>query len=189
MTFFEHLEKLDQTLLIFLNHQRTAWLDFLMLHATDKLVWLPFYVFLAYCVYRQFGWRKTFTVFVAIALVITLCDRSSVLFFKDVFKRYRPCHNTLLSPSLVLLDGVCKGKFGFVSSHATNAFGLVSFLALLMPWSKLAKFGLVFWACFVSYTRIYLGVHYPSDIIGGALLGSFWGILVFLAFRWRLAKT
>ena len=106
-------------------------------------------------------------------------DRISVMAFKDVFQRFRPCHNPDIANLVHLVDG-CGGKFGFVSSHAANSFALALFTGLLLR--KHYKYILpimLFWAALVSYSRIYVGVHYPGDILGGAILGTVIGIFVY----------
>lgn len=106
-------------------------------------------------------------------------DRISVMAFKDVFQRFRPCHNPDIASLVHLVDG-CGGKFGFVSSHAANSFALALFTGLLLR--KHYKYILpimLFWAALVSYSRIYVGVHYPGDILGGAILGTVIGIFVY----------
>lgn len=104
--------------------------------------------------------------------------------FKDVFERLRPCHNPNIASLVHVVDG-CGGKYGFVSSHASNSFALALFIGLLLR--KHYKYFLplmVFWAALVSYSRIYVGVHYPADILGGAILGSLIGIFVY----WLMKK-
>ncbi len=116
-------------------------------------------------------------------LVIVLSDQISVHAFKQVFLRYRPCHNLLLQAQVHLNDG-CGGMYGFVSSHAANTFALAMFLSLLFK-NKIKYFGLAIfvWAAFVSYSRIYNGVHYPADIACGAILGMGIGIVVFKIYQ------
>lgn len=119
-----------------------------------------------------------------IALVIILSDQISVNFFKEIFLRLRPCHNPEISNLVHTVDG-CGGQYGFVSSHASNTFALAVFLGLIFKkhLSYLLHIMLV-WAAIVSYSRIYVGVHYPADILCGALLGVliayvFWKLLQF----------
>ena len=116
-------------------------------------------------------------------MVIVFSDQLSVHAFKQVFLRYRPCHNLLIQSQVHLNDG-CGGMYGFVSSHAANTFALAMFLGLLFK-DKIKYFGLAifFWAAFVSYSRIYNGVHYPADIACGAILGMGIGILVFKMYQ------
>tara|TARA_R110001592_G_scaffold246255_1_gene507945 strand:- start:4748 stop:5164 length:417 start_codon:yes stop_codon:yes gene_type:complete len=117
----------------------------------------------------------------AIVALIFLSDKISVYFFKEVFMRLRPCHNPEIANLVHIVNDHCGGQFGFVSSHATNTFALAVFVGLLLKKqiSWLLPI-LVFWAAVVSYSRVYLGVHYPGDIVGGALLGAIIAKLVFM---------
>ena len=107
-------------------------------------------------------------------------DQISVKLFKDVFERLRPCHNPMITDMVHTLHGKCGGQFGFVSSHATNSFALAIFSGLLLRSRyKYILLIMLFWAACVSYSRVYVGVHYPGDILGGAILGSVVGFTVF----------
>lgn len=93
--------------------------------------------------------------------------------------RYRPSHNFDLQGLVHLVNGYSGGLFGFVSSHAANSFGIAIFTALFLK-NKWYWIFILLWAVLVSYSRIYLGVHYPADIIGGMVLGCFWAVIIFL---------
>jgi undecaprenyl-diphosphatase len=174
----ESLKNFDRELFIFFNSQHNEFFDFIMYWASDRYIWIPFYFFLLYLVYKKGNVRTTLFILLGIAATITLCDQLSVKLFKEVFQRYRPCHNLELQHIVHLVNDKCGGKFGFVSSHATNVFGFASFLSLFFKQKKLALL-LFSWAVFVSYSRIYLGVHYPADVAVGALLGLSIGAVVF----------
>ena len=178
----ETLVKWDTHLFLFLNGLHSPFWDSIMLFASGKLTWLPLYFLLLYFIARTYKW-KTLWWLLAIAIVIVVADQISVSAFKNVFQRLRPCRTPELT-GLIHLVGNCGGKYGFVSSHAANTFGVAVFLSLLFR-NKLATYGLLFWAAFVSYSRIYLGVHYPGDVICGAILGlgvgiSVWSIAIYL---------
>jgi len=102
--------------------------------------------------------------------------------FKNVFQRLRPCHEPALQGLVHLVNNRCGGDYGFISNHAANAFGVA---LLLIPWVRNGWFSavLITWAAAVSFSRIYLGVHYPGDVIAGALWGCACGLLVYLVFR------
>jgi undecaprenyl-diphosphatase len=112
-----------------------------------------------------------------IILGITLSDQISVHLFKNVFQRLRPCHEPALEGLVHLVNGECGGLYGFVSSHATNSFyvALFSLLFIRKRWFTIL---MLLWASVVGYSRIYLGVHYPGDVICGSMLGALvgWGI-------------
>jgi undecaprenyl-diphosphatase len=122
-----------------------------------------------------------------IALVVTLADQISVHAFKEVFQRLRPCHNPELQDIVHLVNNKCGGQYGFVSSHAANTFAVAFFLKKLFAQKQFSIF-IIFWAAIVSYSRIYLGVHFPLDVIGGAVLGTLIGIMVFYLYRYTSKK-
>ena len=146
---------------------------------TGRAIWVPVIVLVLTLSSYQFKWRA-FYVVAFLALLFSLADQTSVLLFKNVFERLRPCHNATITDIVHTINNHCGGKFGFVSSHASNSFALAVFSGLLLR--KYYRFifpALVFWAALVSYSRIYVGVHYPGDILGGAILGSVIAIFVY----------
>ena len=173
------LINIDVDLFLFLNGIHSPFFDVVFYWVTSKIFWLPLYIFLLYLVAKNYGW-KTLIIGFFIGLVFTISDRASVMAFKDVFERLRPCHNPELTGLVHILNGKCGGQFGFVSSHATNSFALALFSGLLLRkhYKYIMPF-MLFWAALVSYSRVYVGVHYPADILGGAILGSVVGIFVF----------
>ncbi len=149
-----------------------------MYWASNKLVWIPLYLFFFFLAYKQVG-KHIWLVALAALVLIVLSDQLSNHAFKNVFLRYRPCHNLLIQAQ-VHLNSSCGGTYGFVSSHAANTFALAMFLFLFFK-NKIKYVGiLVFvWASFVSYSRIYNGLHYPADVAVGGILGMGIGVLVF----------
>lgn len=113
-----------------------------------------------------------------------MADQTSVKLFKDVFERLRPCHQPTIAHLVHVVNDHCGGQYGFVSSHAANTFAFAAFLGGVFA-QKVKWFSCVLWvwAAIVAYSRIYLGVHYPGDIIGGALLGILIGRLVYRIFE------
>lgn len=160
-----------------------------MWYISQKETWLPVYLIFAWWLWDTKGGKALIATIISIALLITLSDQSSVHFFKEVFMRYRPTHNLEIGDQVMTVinpDGqeYRGGKYGFVSSHAANNFGVAMLLFLILrPMWWVWGFLLFLWAGVISYSRIYLGVHYPADIVCGALLGCFWAILVFLIYR------
>lgn len=178
MNIIDSIKDLDTQLFLFLNSKHNSVFDFIMYWASDKLIWIPLYLFFGYLAFKHFG-KGIWLVLLAAFLLILLSDQISNHVFKTTFLRYRPCHNLLIEDK-VHVNGNCGGMYGFVSSHAANTFALAMFLCLLF-YKRIKYFGLFifFWAAFVSYSRIYNGVHYPADVAGGALVGMGIGFLVF----------
>ena len=175
----ETLECLDIALFLFLNGLYHSSIDPLMLWISDKYVWIPFYIFLLALVVRKHELKSLLIIVPALIILITLSDQISVHVFKNGFERLRPCYNEDVQ-GIVHLVGNCGGQFGFISSHATNSFALAAFLTLVMK-TRSFTYMIIAWAAIVSYSRIYLGVHYPADIIGGMVIGSVIGSVVWLA--------
>jgi len=176
------LIELDTQLFLFLNDLNTPFWDKIMWWITEKESWYPFYGILIIAMGWRYKWNAVVTI-LFIALTITLADQISVKGFKFVFERFRPSHNPELEGMVHLVHGYTGGKYGFVSSHAANSFGLAAFTSLLFRNKKFTWF-IFIWAIIVSYSRIYLGVHYPGDILGGAALGILLGYLVFYLYNW-----
>ncbi|MEJ8756563.1 phosphatase PAP2 family protein [Pontibacter sp. H259] len=168
----EKLVELDKELFVYLNDMQSPFWDPIMIFASEKYVWVPFYLgLIGYVIWRYK--RQSIPMLLLAILTIALADSITSGIFKPYFARLRPCHDASLSDVINLVAG-CGGKFGFMSSHAANAFGFAVFFNLILS-DRYAIFKviLVAWAVVVSYSRIYLGVHFPGDVLGGAIVGSF----------------
>jgi undecaprenyl-diphosphatase len=167
----EELKSIDTGVFLFLNSKHNAFFDFIMYWASDRWIWIPFYVILFYFLFRSFGNKAVLIVLLA-GIMITLSDQMSSAVIKDLVQRPRPCHETALIDQVHLVKGYCGGAFGFVSSHASNSFALSLFLIFISQGKlKVMHIALICYATLVSYSRIYLGVHYPGDVLGGMMLG------------------
>ncbi len=177
----DNIQNLDTQLFLYLNSFHNSFFDAVMWQISSKTFWIPFYLMLIFFVLRKYKWYGILAL-VAVGILITLSDQISVQGFKNVFERLRPCHNPQIADIVHTVNNKCGGKYGFVSSHAANTFALAVFLSLVFRrfWAGCL---LIFWAALVSYSRIYLGVHYPGDILGGAILGAFIAVLIYWLFR------
>lgn len=177
----EHLIEFDQQLLVDLNQMHTPFWDGFMIFVTHRLTWIPLYVLIIAGTFWKYKWQGIIPIIGLILLAIST-DLISSGFMKPFFGRPRPCHEASLQDQLHMIIG-CGGKYGFVSSHAANTFGLATFLVL--QFTKQYKWILAFmpWAIVVSYSRIYLAKHYPGDIIVGALLGITLAYIFWIAYK------
>lgn len=175
----EILIQKDIELLIFLNNLGTTQWDGFWLFMTNKFSAIPLYLLLLYLSYKYYGVKGTVVIILSIALLITISDQTSNL-FKYGFKRLRPCHDENVSQYVRLVKDSCGGYYSYFSAHAANAMAVAVFFGLLFK-KQLKYFSvlLIVWALVVSYSRVYIGVHYPLDIITGMFFGSLYGFLIF----------
>jgi undecaprenyl-diphosphatase len=165
------LKNTDKDLFLFLNGMHCSFCDVIMPYLTSFWVWIPLFVWWLYEVYKKYK-QKVVVIAVFVAALIFASDQSSGLIKKSV-KRYRPTYNIEISSKVHTVDDYKGGQYGFVSSHAANSFAIALFLFLIIrPVKFFFMLSLFLYACVTCYTRIYLGVHYPLDILGGAMLGS-----------------
>ena len=173
----EILNQIDTTVFLFLNDLNSPFMDHVMFYISDRFTWIPFYVFLAYLIFRSYK-LKGIWIFLLAIVTITLSDQISDA-MKDNLMRYRPCHEPALEGMVHIVRNHCGGLYGFVSSHAANSFALATFIILTI--GKRFKYLIPVMLTFASlkaYSRVYLGVHYPGDIIFGAILGILIGSAV-----------
>lgn len=169
------IEQLDQQLLLFINSLNTPFWDKVMYTLSGKVIWAPLY--LAILIYIGMKYKRKFWVILLfIILAVAMADQFSVQLFKNIFHRVRPCHEPSLQGMLHLVKGECGGLYGFVSSHASNSFN-VALLSLMFIRKRWYTVSIIAWASVIGFSRIYLGVHYPGDVICGSMLGALigWG--------------
>ena len=177
----EQIKHWDEQLFLWLNSFHVSWLDEVAFQLSQTLIWVPFYAILLYFIYKVEP-KNSWWVFGGVALTILMADQVTSGLMKPFFERLRPCHDERWD-TVVYNYGRCGGLYGFASSHAANTFGLAVFLKMK---GKMRFLPLLFiWAAVISYTRIYLGVHYPMDIFVGAIVGTLaaflsWFIIVFV---------
>ena len=169
----ETLIDLDKSLFVFLNTLGIELFDTFWMFITNKKSSIPLYLFLIYYIYKKLSHAEFLKYIVLISILIVFTDQTSNL-FKDYFERFRPCHDETINDQIRIVKASCGGLYGFFSAHAANSFAVATFFYFSFKrFSSNFKY-LFLWAIIVSYSRIYIGVHFPADV----LFGSFFGILL-----------
>ncbi len=177
----------DHSLFIFLNGFHTEFLDPVMYFLTQTKPWIPLYIFLSYLIWKVYG-KSCWWAFIAIGLAILFADQFTSTFMKPYFERMRPCYDPDFS-DIIHHYGNCSSKYGFASSHAANSFAIATLMYLLLKVHIPQIKWLFLWAAFFSYTRIYLGVHFPGDILVGAIVGAISGFIAYHIALFIFEKT
>ena len=176
----EKIEKLDINLLVYLNGLGSETYDKFWLIITEQVYWTPFFLLLFYLIYKRIGIKQTLYILLFIAVLIAFTDQTCN-FFKTTFGRLRPCNNPEIN-SFIRVVLVRKSP-SFFSGHAANTMAVATFLYLVLK-RHFKYFGLLFlWPLIFAYSRIYLGLHYPGDILTGYFFGALFGFLIYLAYR------
>ncbi|MCH2020859.1 MAG: phosphatase PAP2 family protein [Saprospiraceae bacterium] len=169
----------DKSLFSLINGQwHNNIFDLIMPYIRDKKTWIPLYLLLLFFIGKKRG-IKTVWVLIIITITIIISDQISSELVKKSICRIRPCNDTTLNNVRLLLEN-CGGGFSFTSSHATNHFSFAMQLYLIFrcSWNRIYFLLLFIWACLIAYGQIYVGVHFPLDVIGGAFLGCFLAFIV-----------
>ncbi|MCB9257395.1 MAG: phosphatase PAP2 family protein [Chitinophagales bacterium] len=174
----DQLLSLDYYLFRLINQgMSNVFFDFLMPILRNKTTWYPLYILSAIVLVSKWKWQGLYLILFAI-LSLALSDLISSQVLKNLFARTRPCLLVELSTTINLLLDKCSGAYSFPSSHAANHFALASFFAYSFRKHAL-RFVLLFWASAICFAQVYVGVHFPSDVLFGALLGLSFGYLVY----------
>lgn len=185
---FESLKLLDRELFLYLNGIHSTLTDELMYNISKVWVFFPLFAWWLYLVLKKYGWKKTLLLAAFMGLLVGFTDQSSNQ-VKHSIKRYRPSHNLEIMDKVHILHDYKGGQYGFFSGHSANCFGIAMLLFLLFSAHSLWFRSLFFlWAAVTAYSRIYLGVHYPSDIFIGFLVGLFWGYVVYRLIQFTFKK-
>ena len=179
----------DIELLIYLNNLGTTQWDSFWMFITNKFSAIPLYVLLLFFTYKKLGLKKTIAVVLFIALLIAVSDQTSQL-FKYGFKRLRPCHNDEINGLIRVVKESCGGKFSYFSAHAANSMAIAIFFGkLLKDQYKVLPFMLLFWAVIVGYSRIYIGVHFPLDVLTGFFFGILYASIIYYFMKQLFKKA
>lgn len=178
--FIASFDGVDRPLMLVLNFDGGSVLDSLAVAFSSRLIWVPWALLLVYNLLSvcKMGWRRTVVVVVWMAVVVTLCDQVSSSLLKPLVGRLRPSHDADVCGMLHYVGSYRGGLYGFVSSHAANAFGAATFASFVVG-KRVFAVSIFAFSALVAYSRIYLGVHYPGDVLGGCLLGLFTGVFCY----------
>jgi undecaprenyl-diphosphatase len=178
---FKDIIRLDEQLLCIINSYHHPFADRIAYCIAYTPFWIPLYIVLLAYIIKRFQ-KKSWAIVLLIVILIAVCDQFASNLVKPLVQRLRPCLHPILGGRLHVV-GPYHGLYGFISSHAANTFGMVTFYCSLLRPKVRYKLLLFFWAVAISYARVYGGVHYPSDVIVGAMAGICWAALLYSMYR------
>lgn len=177
--FILWLSDIDARLLLIVNGAHSPFFDSVMWCISGRWIWVPFHAVLAYLLFRRMSWKRASICLVTIGLIILAADQTCATLIRPEIGRLRPANlNNPLSSFVHVVNGYRGGRYGFPSCHAANTFALAVFMSLVIrhKWFTVMMFS---WAFIVSYSRMYLGVHYFGDLFCGATIGSLFAVLFY----------
>ena len=178
----ESLLPYERDLFFALNGSESQILDDIMWTISGRFVWVPVYLFIIFLFFYKTPPKTAIITTIFFVLVIVVCDQVSSSIFKPMFERFRPTHHPDFKELVDIVNNYRGGRYGFISGHATNSFGLATFLSLLNK-NRFVTIITMFWAALNSYTRIYLGVHFISDIIAGMIAGIILSFILYYIYK------
>ncbi len=178
MSLVEKILPYERNLFLWLNDHHTTYWDTFMWIYSGKMVWLPLVIVGFVIFVYKIKWKEAVLILLCAALVGVLCDYISASVIKPFFERLRPTHHPDFATFVDVVKGYRGGRYGFISNHAANGFGVVAFTSLLFRY-RLFTITMLIWATTTAYSRIYLGVHFISDVVGGAIWGALIGFLAY----------
>ena len=177
--FILWLSDIDARLLLIVNGAHSPFFDSVMWCISGRWIWVPFYAVLAYLLFRRMSWKRASICLVTIGLIILAADQTCATLIRPEIGRLRPANlNNPLSSFVHVVNGYRGGRYGFPSCHAANTFALAVFMSLVIR-HKWFTVMMCSWAFVVSYSRMYLGVHYFGDLFCGATIGSLFAVLFY----------
>ena len=181
----EKVLALDTQLFVYLNSLGSETYDGLWLIITKQFNWIPFFLLLFYLIYKKLGIKQTGYLLIFVAVLVLATDQLTNL-FKYTFQRPRPCNNPEINTFIRIVQ--IRTSFSFFSGHAANTMAVASFLYFIFK-NQFKYFWLLFlWPLIFAYSRIYLGLHYPIDILTGYLFGFVLGWLMYKVYQWSLKR-
>lgn len=180
--FVEEILPYERSAFLWLNNAHNLFWDNFMWIYSEKTTWFPLCIVALFVFIYKIQWKQAAIVIFCMIVLGFLCDQISAGLIKHFFERLRPSHHPDFRDYVLIVNDYRGGRFGFVSAHAANGFGIATFLSLVFKYRQFT-ITIFLWTLITAYSRIYLGVHFITDIIGGMILGISMGLLVYYLFQ------